>query len=72
MSLIPAVGASGSRDGILSVIVIQLFFYIITCCPAQNPDVVGEYYPIVCQIPFGEAAVDVVHCAWAVPGDPLK
>jgi hypothetical protein len=24
-------------------------------------------YPIVCQISFAEAVVDVVHCAWAVP-----
>jgi hypothetical protein len=43
---------------------------IITQCPVQNPAIVGEDNPIVSQIPFAEAVVDVVLCAWAVPNHP--
>jgi hypothetical protein len=53
-------GSGGGRDGILSIIVNQLFLDIITCSPARNPAIVGEDNLIVCQIPFAEAMVDVV------------
>jgi hypothetical protein len=49
---------------------IKSLLYVITCHPAWNPDVVGEDYPVVFQISFAEAAVDVVCYSWAVP-DPL-
>jgi hypothetical protein len=62
---------SGSgRDGILSVIVIQAFLDIITRSPTWNPVIVGEDNPIVSRIPFAEAVVDVVRCAWAIPDHP--
>jgi hypothetical protein len=36
----------------------------------QNPAIVGEDDPVVFQIPFAEAVVDIVHCTWAVPDHP--
>jgi hypothetical protein len=55
---------------ILSVMVVNLLLDIITCSPAWNPTIVGKDDPIVCQISFADAMIDVVCCAWAVPNHP--